>query len=141
MRLIGRVLLTSDQGKALENGARVILPMPQLRRYVRPSPRLHDVIWVQEPYVEFMPRNRWVSQTLYAIVPGYFLNVKTPAHLKGQPTRTKLHDGKYLPRSLSRATLEVSAVLESPPAVACIVHMLQVDKFLESVIAGERACA
>jgi hypothetical protein len=135
-RLIGRVLLTEGQGRALAEGATVNLPRMQFRALCRAPAHIGDFLWVQEPYHEYLPKNQWNAQSVHGIVPGPRLGTPIPAHIARAAHTSKYRDGSRLPRCLSRCTLEIVGMMDEDAGIVCVAHMVQVNEFMQARIAA-----
>jgi hypothetical protein len=134
MKVLGRVLVTEQQQRKLAPGATLDIPRAQFRALVRAKAHIGDLLWVQEPYWEYLPKNRFTSQTVHGIVPcAAFERHERPKSAGNGPVRRKFRDGSRLPRVLSRYTLEIQAVLPDQSGIRCTAHLMQIDTFLHTM--------
>lgn len=135
-RLIGRILLTEEQGREISDGGELVVPQVQFRAHCRQPAHLGDFLWCQEPYHEWSP-SRWGSQRMHGIQAGPRFRRRTPDHIKGNECRYVYHtDGSRLPRAFSRATLEIRGFDTAARTITCRVHLVPVDELLTARRAG-----
>ena len=136
----GRVILTDAQSNSLSQKEFICLEREQYMEVLRSDPAVGDFIWCQEPFTEYreiiVKRYQGIKAEgeetdLCEIVAGPRSPLDQPKASHGRAMRAiRRNDAKYLPRSKSRATLEVVAISVRRRAIACKIHMKNVDELL-----------
>jgi hypothetical protein len=129
MRILGPALITNGQQKMLRDGAELTIPRAAVYESAAARARVGDRFWVRECYIEFSPAQHGCPQNIGALIPGFGPHEYAPrpdylkpyAHL----CRRKQHPAAAMTRSLSRASLEITVVVEA--GWLCRAHMGNID--------------
>lgn len=108
MSVIGRIALTAGEARALKDGAEFKLNQSRIVPARDRRPAIRDLIWVQEPFVEFEGRR---DQTMFGFAYGSIPGLARPPHLKNVDCKVRVRGPEKMARSLSRTCLEVTAVI------------------------------
>jgi hypothetical protein len=131
MRVLGPALITPAQQKMLAEGAVLEIGRGAAYASAAKRARIGDVFWVREPYIEFIPAQFGCPANIGAFLPGFGpkLYAEKPAYLKpyAHLCRRKQHLAQGMTRSLSRASLEITAILHGNAGWLCKAKMGNVD--------------
>lgn len=124
MKVLGSYMVGSQEQRTLVAGATIDLP----RDRILSRAEIGDLIWVKEAWAMYVSRGS-LHQIIRQAVPGP-ANTLPPAYIRQVPCKISPQSALTLERVDSRCTLEVMAINEH--VVRMLVHMQQVDEFLES---------